>query len=319
MSYQTSQSDGVATPIPTFQRLLLATDFSPASQAAFDTALAFCAPLRATLLLLHVFEYADAVPPDGDQLFEQNTLYDQACTRIEALRKSAQDAGIPCETAIQAGGPVTAILEAIQSKHIDLAILGTNALHGFERLIFGSVAEDVLRKSPCPVLTVGPRNQTPHDFPGTSPAAPILFATDFDSHTIPAIRYAASLSSATGAPLHCLHVLPRSIEVGSHSPANDSAVPRIVTEALQQLAAESGTAAATPVCAVAYGSEISSAVVHYATETNARLIVLGVRQKSMMASHIPAHIAYRIVTEAPCPVLTMAFVQHKHTSMAACL
>ena len=42
-------------------------------------------------------------------------------------------------------------------KEIDLAVLGTNALHGFERLVFGSTAEAVLRKSPCPVLTVGPR------------------------------------------------------------------------------------------------------------------------------------------------------------------
>jgi nucleotide-binding universal stress UspA family protein len=312
---QVSQVDRSAGPLPSFQRLLLATDFSAASQAAFETALAVCDDLRADLLLLHVFEYSNAQPTEtGERLLELETFYEQARTQLDALRKTARDAGIVCETAIESGTPAMTILDTIEAKQIDLAVLGTNALHGFERLVFGSVAEDVLRKSPCPVLTVGPRTRAPriHD----QPAGPTVFATDFDPHTVNAIRFATSLSSATGSTLHCLHVLPRAVEAGPHA---HSAVPRIVTEALQQLAAESGTATEAPICAVTYGSEISSAVVNYARETHARLIVLGVRQKSMMASHIPAHIAYRIVTEAPCPVLTMAFVLHKHTAMAACL
>ncbi len=315
-----SQVEIAANPCPSFQRLLLATDFSPASQAAFETALAVGVALRADLLLLHVFEYSNAAPPEtGGQLLELETFYQEARAQLDALRQTAERAGIVCHSLIQDGIPAMTILNAIRAEQIDLAILGTNALHGFERLVFGSVAEDVLRKSPCPVLTVGPRTQAPriHDQAVAAlSAGPTVFATDFDPYTVTAIRLATSLSSATGSPLHCLHVLPRAVEAGSRA---GSAVPRIVTEALQQLAAESGTATEPPVCAVTYGSEISSAVVNYARETHARLIVLGVRQKSMMASHIPAHIAYRIVTEAPCPVLTMAFVPHKHTAMAACL
>ena len=55
------------------------------------------------------------------------------------------------------------------------------------------------------------------------------------------------------------------------------------------------------------GQEISYAVVDYARQHNARLIVLGVRQASLLASHVPEHITYRIITEASCPVLTMAY------------
>jgi nucleotide-binding universal stress UspA family protein len=75
------------------------------------------------------------------------------------------------------------------------------------------------------------------------------------------------------------------------------------------------------VCATTYGSEVSHAVVEYAREQGARLIVLGVRQASLLASHVPEHIAYRIITEAPCPVLTQAFARRHHASAltAACL
>jgi len=301
--------------MPSFQRVLLATDFSPASQAAFETALGVCRTLRASLVLLHVFEYADAAPPEaGGRPIELETFYEEACTRLDGLKRTAQRAGIVCETVIGGGAPSLTILDTVAAEKVDLAILGTNALHGFERLIFGSVAEDVLRKSPCPVLTVGPQIQDPAGIAEIS--GPTVFATDFDATTIRAVRYAESLSKATGSPLHCLHVLPRSVEDTSE----ECALPRIVTEALQQIAAESGTAIEAPVCAVAYGSEISNAVVDYARCKNAKLIVLGVRQASMLASHVPAHIAYRIITEAPCPVLTMAFASRRHThAMAACL
>jgi hypothetical protein len=55
----------------------------------------------------------------------------------------------------------------------------------------------------------------------------------------------------------------------------------------------------------------------YARQQKAKLIVLGVRQASMVTSHVPAHIAYRIITEASCPVLTMAFASQPHATLAA--
>ena len=81
-------------------------------------------------------------------------------------------------------------------------------------------------------------------------------------------------------------------------------------QALQQLAAESGVVIDPPTCATTYGSEISNAVVDYAREHRAKMIVLGVRQASLLASHVPEHITYRIITEANCPVLTLAFASH---------
>ena len=125
-----------------------------------------------------------------------------------------------------------------------------------------------------------------------------------------AIRFAASFSQLTASPLHCLHVMPRSLEACTQC----QVVPAIMSEALQQLANESGVVVETPICATTYGSEVSCAVVDYARQQKAKLIVLGVRKASLEASETHLHIAYRIITEAPCPVLTMAFATQPDTA-----
>ena len=309
--YQKRDSSPMQIPatdtMPSFNRLLVATDFSPASQAAFRTALDNCRALGASLVILHVCEYPAAGPPDtGGFLIEQQVLCEQCRNGLDELRQQAEQAGVTCEAILAYGVAASSILDFIEAKGIDLAVLGTNALHGFERLVFGSTAEAVLRKSPCPVLTVGPR--VAQCAKACKADGPIIFATDFDFTTIHAIRYAARFSSLDAAPLHCLHVLPRTLEAGSQC----EIVPSIMSEALQQVAAESGVVIDPPTCATTFGSEISYAVVDYAREKHAKLIVLGVRRASLLASHVPEHITYRIITEANCPVLTMAFSSDPH-------
>jgi nucleotide-binding universal stress UspA family protein len=299
-------------PITSFKNVLLATDFSAASCAAFQAALDVCTELGASLLILHVFEDAGAVLPEaGGQVVELDSLYASAQNSLAGLSRLARREGVTCATIMGSGIPCERILKTITSRKIDLAILGTNALHGFGRLIFGSTAEAVLRKALCPVLTVGP--QASDATKAAQHGGPVVFATDFHHTTTHAIRDAGLFCKATRSPLHCLHVLPRTLEGGDRS----HIIPQIMTEALQQVAIESGTTIDPPVCAITYGSEISNAVVEYAKQQKANLIVLGVRQASMAASHIPGHIAYRIITEAPCPVLTVAFASQPHATLAA--
>lgn len=305
---QTSTIDSV----PSFSKILLATDFSAASQAAFQTALDVCTAFRASLSILHVFDYANAVPPEtGGQLLELDRFYEDAESLLDRLVQEARRSGVACEATMGSGIPSATILETITSNAIDLAVLGTNALHGFERLVFGSTAEVVLRKAPCPVLTVGPQASNAPD--AAQIKSPVVFATDFHLTTTHAICYAAAICKVTKSPLHCLHVLPRTLEGGSRK----HITLQIMTEALKHVANESGTSIDPPVCAITYGSEISTAVVDYARRQKAKLIVLGVRQASIVASHVPAHIAYRIITEATCPVLTMAFATQSQAAVAA--
>ena len=297
--------------MPSFDRLLVATDFSAASQAACCTAIDTCIALRASLVILHVFEQADAVPQEsGGQKPVAQGLYERCQESLEELRQQAVQAGVDCEAILGSGNPTATILETLSAKKIDLAILGTSALHGLERIVFDSTTEAVLRQAPCPVLTVGPRAMNPEK--ALQSVGPVVFATDFHFITIHAIRFAACFSQLTASPLHCLHVMPRTLEACTQC----QVVPTIMSEALQQLANESGVVVEAPICATTYGSEVSCAVVDYARQQKAKLIALGVRKASLEDSHAPLHIAYRIITETPCPVLTMAFASQPDGTIA---
>jgi len=301
----------IASSLPSFKKLLVATDFAGPSKAAFHAALGICVATGADLFILHVFEYANGAPPEtGGLLLQLDTFFQKAQQSIKDMTDEANKAGITCDSKIVGGIAPLTILDVIASENIDLAVMGTNAPRGFERLVFGSTADAVLRKAPCPVLTVGPRaaetRRSNHE-------GPVVFATDFHMVTTHAVQYAGTYCRSTHAPLHCLHVLPRVLD----GEARNRIIPHIVTDALQHIAHEVGDAVEKPICAVTYGSEVSNAIVEYARQKKANLIVLGVRQASMLEAHMPPHIAYRIITEASCPVLTMAFPPEAHQHLAA--
>ncbi|QMV19648.1 hypothetical protein GOB94_13835 [Granulicella sp. 5B5] len=284
-----------------FQHILLATDFEPPSRSAFAAALVVCAQLGADLSVVHVTEAADIVPgSDADDediqlglLAKRQALHD--------LSVAARQAGVAARTHLLPGIGPEGVLNAVRALRPDMVVMGTSAPRGLGRLAFGSTAESVLRNSPCPVLTVGPRAA----LRGAEALrqGPVVFATDFDTTTMPAIFYASVYSDAMRRPLHCFHVLPRMLEGAS----DDGAMQQVLSEALQQAAKTSGVAAVEPVCATEYGSEVSTTVVAYAEKQAASLIVLGMRQASMLSSHLRADVAVRVIVEAPCPVMTMAF------------
>ena len=118
-----------------------------------------------------------------------------------------------------------------------------------------------------------------------------------------AIRYAAFFSKVMRAPLHCLDTHPQTLEAG----CQNINIPQSMIDALQRIAAEYGAPVDPPICANAFGNEITNTVIEYARQKNSKLIVLGVPQAPTIASQFPAHIAYCIIAEATCPVLTMAF------------
>jgi nucleotide-binding universal stress UspA family protein len=286
-----------------FKSVLLATDLSDSSRAVFTKALQMCLSLDASLSIVHIFEYASSSPPySGSDSNEADTYYERARHSLDAFEQAARKAGVRCTSSIGSGTPSSTILDTIRANHIDLAILGTRSIRGVERLVMGSSAEAVFRKAPCPVLTVGPHVR---EVTGTTElGSPVIFATDFQVATVDAIAYAAFFSSLMSAPLHCLHVLPLSLAGTAKRPNN---VPQVITTALRHLSTKKDNAFETPICATAYGNEISKTVIDYANQHHARLIVLGIRKAPMLVSHLPAHTAYHIIAGAPCPVLTMAF------------
>lgn len=281
------------------KKILLATDFSAASTAAFHESLYLCKQFGASLYVVNVLEYASGVPPESGGLA---SFYKEAESSLDVLISTARKCGVSCDGIILIGIAHEAILDTMTSQSCDLIALGTRAIRGFERLIFGSTAEAVIRASSRPVLTVGPQAAGDRAA-GSAQRGIAIFATDFHPATTEAIALATLFAGALDLPLHCLHVLPKGLGGSNVKPH----VVHVVTDALQHLAGRFKEQLQASVCAVTYGSEVSNAVTDYARNHDARLIVLGVRRASLAASHVPSHIAYRIITEATCPVLTIAF------------
>lgn len=282
-----------------YRRILFASDLASNSRAAFDAALAVASAGGAKLTILHVFDFDEAVPRKRTGDFaDLRQLHDDAERRLEAQVRLAEAAGATCVGILDSGAPAEVILETIETKRADLAVLGTNALRGIERMVFGSDAELVLRKSKCPVLVIGP-----HVPIGKSAAktGPVVFATDFRPSAVHGMRAALDYANALGAELRCVHVLPPLYAKERHK-----VIPAMLQEALERLVAEQVGLAAHPLCAVEYGESVPEGVVKFAETAGARAIVLGVRQAGAFAAHAAPGVAFRVIAAAPCPVLTIA-------------
>ncbi len=135
----------------TFRTILHPTDFSEQSAHAFRVACSLARDHKAKLLVLHVapppLTHGEVVArraPDG---------YDEQL-RDELRRLEPQVPGVDIERRLDHGDPVTVILDVAQEVPCDLIVMGTHGRTGVGRLLMGSVAEKVLRKAQCPVMTV---------------------------------------------------------------------------------------------------------------------------------------------------------------------
>jgi nucleotide-binding universal stress UspA family protein len=284
-------SSKVRTP---FQRVLFATNCSTNYEGALQAAFNFCQTNKASLRILHV------IRAGGLLRGEKGASTDQIATLIvRQMKERAIGLGLSCTSRLEVGVPAEKILEAIEEFQIDLLILGTSELRGSKRGAFGPTAEQVMRTSSCPIMTVGP--VAADLVPAHASTGPVVFATDFHSVTRQAIQVAVCYCKSIDLQLHCLHVLPRTLR----STNGDHTLPEILTCALKHLVATSSVPMENPVCSITYGSEISNSVVDYSRQQDASLIFLGVRRDSICSPDDPLPIVFRIITEAPCPVVTI--------------
>jgi nucleotide-binding universal stress UspA family protein len=138
------------------RKVLCPLDFSEYSEHALLYAKAFVQAHAAELLLLHVIE-TPVVYVAPDVVLPAETLESQraACTeRLTALAASLREEHTSTTWLLLDGNPLGLIVEAAQAHEVDLIVMGTHGRTGLAHLLLGSVAEAVVRKAPCPVLTV---------------------------------------------------------------------------------------------------------------------------------------------------------------------
>ena len=142
------------------RRVLHATDFSPASRRAFDTALSLAKSLEAPLTIVYVLAPITVVP---EQYIDVNTMErldrqarEWGMRQLNRLAARAKTAGVDATALFRDGDPAEQIVRACRSTRSGLIVVGTHGRRGLRRFLLGSVAERVVRTTTCSVLTVRP-------------------------------------------------------------------------------------------------------------------------------------------------------------------
>ena len=161
-----------------FKQIVIATDFSPSSRCALTYALSLAQRYGSTLSVVHAMAREPREPIPLERLpRELNVPLLDAERQMHQLAENAR-LDIVNHHLIIRQGPVWDVLSSIMEREdVDLLVLGTRGRGGLKKLALGSIAEQVLRLAPCPVLTIGPHVPPPAS--GPIQFRGILFPTDF--------------------------------------------------------------------------------------------------------------------------------------------
>ena len=298
---------GVPTRVA-IQNILLATDFSPFSDAAVPFAAGLAHRYGSTLYLVNVVPSIpyDLLPADPLQPAQVANEKMRSLAALEALK------GVPHKDYIEQGDAADVLKRLVQQHHIDLIVLGTHGRRGIDKLLMGSVAEDVFRHATCPVLTIGPH--VTHKIK-EGELRHILYATDFGEETRHGLPYALSLAEEHHAKMTLLHASPEPSPVlpepePGAMPTLSRAEALAYNEAeLRKMIPSDAQLTTHPEFVVELG-DAPEIIIETAKKLDADLVVLGVKRPMPLATHLTTGIAYKVVCAAPCPVLTVGHEFH---------
>ncbi len=296
----------------TFKNILLATDFSEVSKKAVPYAVAIASRYASKIYFAHVLPPKARTPIPIEPLpAELDRERVSAEVEMEIFLQNAL-VNVPHNVLLENGPIWDALSELIQRDEIDLLVLGTHGRGGLKKVILGSVAEELFRLAPCPVLTVGPA--VPAEPAGARGFRRILFATDFGPASLHALQYAISLATESSARLILLHVVAPVpvVEVGPYwYPGTDfveqqkTAKERYIGR-LEDLIRPDANLPSKPEFLVDFDFA-PDAIVRTAVVCDADLIVMGVNQaaSARASAQMAWATAHEVVCHAKCPVLTV--------------
>jgi nucleotide-binding universal stress UspA family protein len=279
--------------------VIYATDFSLRSKNAGLYAARMAACFSAELLVTHAFTLAQAaleVEAGDRRLSQQRNILTDLLSKEAALLGADPAKAIPV---LLEGDPEFVIPGLADMHQPSMIVLGTHGGGRLERGIIGSVAEKILRSTSWPALTVGPQVQplAPRIFPFER----ILFATDFTAAAANAATYAVTFAEVFGAKFDVLNVIQ---EGAIERPDGLADLQARFFIALDALVPQCAKEFCDPRTYVAVGGAHDKIIEHI-RERSIELLVLGIRKTSHISMEMRTSGAFRIIVDAPCPVLTI--------------
>jgi nucleotide-binding universal stress UspA family protein len=292
--------------MPSIKCVLCPIDFSESSVLAFDYAQSVASHYKATLLLQHVVDSLrpyypyHAFPDEYDEICRK--LRANAVEQLQEFAKTNNCCGVHTQCTVQDGDVTGLILEVGEERAVNLIVMGTHGLRGIDHLTLGSVTEKVLRKARCPVLAV---RKPAHDS-ATQAGAPhlvdvhrVVCCTDFSKPSEQALKHAVSLAAEYCAELTLLHVLE---DVSSASDIENETA-RMLKRLAEQMSPWAHQNVLTK-----YVVRIGKAyqqIIQLALESQADLLVMGMRGRNALDLEVFGSTTYRVVQLGPCPVLVV--------------
>jgi nucleotide-binding universal stress UspA family protein len=203
-----------------------------------------------------------------------------------------------CEKTIIEGDPAPAIAKYVATRTADIVVLATSARRRASRVLFGSVAEEILRDVCCPVFVLGPKCS----FSKTGKLSRLVFATDLEPHSLAALSMISKLSKRFRSTLWAV----RAVSGNAASPAERRKMRKETQERLGEVA-DRDLRKRIKKIHVVFAPPVK-AITSFANRIRASAIVMGIRRGGELtraATHIPWAIVHRVIAEARCPVLTI--------------
>ena len=296
--------------MPVFRTILVAADFSGPSRAAFRAACAMADSEQSRVIVLNVTEstpYQGMGVPVGEMGVPMPLPVESTPEEVEEVRERLRAAypstrGVKPERRVCDGRPAEEILRAAKANGADLIVMGTHGRTGLHRLLVGSVAEAVLQRSACPVLTL----HAPEDgLPASQSIHVVLHPTDLSERAEAALRVAAGMARDHDAELVILYVAPMAAIYGGTFPGVpiDPEISRLAIEdRLRELGHACGGVSVQ--CNVREG-DAAEEILRVQKEAQADMIVMGTHGRTGMGRLLMGSVAEAVLRRARCPVLTL--------------
>lgn len=290
-----------------YDHILVPTDGSDHALRAAEHGAYLAELFDATVHLLAVADVDAASGP-----FSAGGVDDEYIARLETEAESAVDATESVMTNVEAvqreivtGQPSEAILDYVSTHDVDLVAMGTHGRRGVTRVLTGSVAEHVLRRSPVPVLSVRATHRTEVD----DGYDEIMIPTDGSDEAAAAVEHGLAVADRVDARVHAVSV----VNLGDVATGSEMGIPQGVLDQLEASAtnaaesvAEAARAAGLDAVTATPTGYPGHALLNYVEDTDVDLVAMGTHGHTGLDRVVLGSTAERLVRKSTAPVLTVS-------------
>ncbi len=294
-------------------KVLFPTDFSDCADQALSHAVYFAETYEAELHLLHaiVLHGYDPYNPEQDLPGLEERLYAQqhqdAALRLDESIRTHATGNMEIVQVEKRGVSVAPVILDYANEHgIDLIVMGTHGRRGLGQLFLGSVAEEIVRRSACPVLTVREKEEPK----SMAEMDEILVPMDFSAHSRRALEYAQRIAGSCDARLQLLHVVEQMIHPAFYAMGKTSILdldPDIAGRSHQEMRRwlEESKGPDVPAETFVLDGRASRDIVGFAVDNGSDLIVIATHGLTGLDRFLIGSTTQKVVRRADCPVFTV--------------